>query len=426
MTAIDKLEGDLLTQVLIRVQEPRSRCHCKLVCKQWNSLLSDPDFVRSFDSHHQSAGESDGESPLMLKDSILSFIPVPDAERRRAFKIFDSFKDLLLCGFGCQLCDPVLERSFLICNPTTKQWISLPVAPEKPEGSSDPVARLVCEPRSSGGGNHGYRFRVVHMYRHIDHRYGHPTRFVDSIRLDVFCSESGGWIEKALVLQGYSRMIHKNVVCSCNGRLFWCCEKVNGLDHRPNFMVVAINPFRLDIPPILIDTPPAGLLPRNPSWNISVSQDALHVIVFESYPRLGVSRNLSSVWRLEEDYKSWSSLHQGWLNLNTSRFKGLNEYFLHHIRHVHPDKSEIVFLEFQWYPGHSHVWYVILSFNLVSGEIDYFSNVAQHETPWTVFKPKVSCWPIPIPRYEKLRTRYDGSHRWLVQSSSNNKKARYI
>ncbi|CAI0412485.1 unnamed protein product, partial [Linum tenue] len=216
MAAINKLGDDLLVEILIRsFPNPRPACRCKLVCKHWNSLISDPIIFNSrFVSHHKSINEG-STPPLIVTPSppsstfrqhfpSLSFLPVPD-ELGPDFRILDSFKDLLLCGFGG---DGVsvrkgLGRSYLVCNPFTKQWIALPLAPERPSMMNAFLARLACEPVNTtslepedGGGGGGddshsyseYRFRVLCM--HLVH--------ADSVA-DVFCSESGEWTRNALV-----------------------------------------------------------------------------------------------------------------------------------------------------------------------------------------------------------------------------------
>ncbi|CAI0421088.1 unnamed protein product [Linum tenue] len=148
--AISKLGDDLLTEILVRgFPNPRSACRSRAVCKQWRSLISDPCFGRRFLSYHQSMNTH----PQLLhstdkESALLSFIPWPadcasDIEYELTrFAVFDCFKDLLLCGF----------------------W-------EPGDGSE-------------------YRFRVVCIYQDVN-----------SMKLDVFSSESGEWTKEALVLQ---------------------------------------------------------------------------------------------------------------------------------------------------------------------------------------------------------------------------------
>ncbi|CAI0422730.1 unnamed protein product [Linum tenue] len=391
---ISKLRDDLLVEVLIRVPEPSSRCRCKLVCKQWNSLLSDPYFVPRFDHHRNHI-----ETPLLPSDTFLSFLPVPD-ELRKDFRIFDAFKDLLLCGFAELLASPNCEadRSYLLCNPSTKQWMALPLAPEMPPRYFFiTLARLVCEPRGCSQGGQSlvrHRFRVVCMHQST-------TRFV---RVDVFCSESGKWIKDALNFSGYGDIYSKTVI-SCNGELFWTYFGNKFEDAAGSIpLLAAVNPFRLDIPPTHIDASTASFSQKT-LWNFGVSQDALHLVVFELKRSSCGGPSLLSVWRLEEDRKSWSRRYETKVDLSRFKHKPKHEV---EVIDLHPGKPEIVFLRFIDYSqaSESAIW----SCNLRSGESEIFCKISKASPRWRVFEQRLSCWPIPIPRYEELRGMYDGSY----------------
>ncbi|CAI0403127.1 unnamed protein product [Linum tenue] len=113
-----------------------------MVCKEWKSLISHPiRFNRRFVSHHQSRNRQ----PVLLVHSddpqaiISSFIPMANPFTQSSFEVIDSYKDMVLCGFadvGPAGCDGgfyrELYRTYFICNPFTKQWVALPLAPELP------------------------------------------------------------------------------------------------------------------------------------------------------------------------------------------------------------------------------------------------------------------------------------------------------
>ncbi|CAI0374436.1 unnamed protein product [Linum tenue] len=209
--SINDLGDDVLAAILIRLPDLSSACRCKSVCRRWSSLIFSPGFNRLFVSHHQ--GSEPPPPPLLLPSDdfsisiLLTFLPVP-YEIQAYFTVWDSFKDLVLCGF-VQPPEPngaEVGRTLFVCNPFTKQWVALPLAPERPKGYCQPIASLVCEPRKSinleldDNGRSSiayseYRFRVVCMY--VLHQ---------SINLDVFCSESREWTSKALVLDGFLRL----------------------------------------------------------------------------------------------------------------------------------------------------------------------------------------------------------------------------
>ncbi|CAI0395857.1 unnamed protein product [Linum tenue] len=202
------LGDDLLLQILILVLELRSVFRCKSVCKRWNSLISDPYFSRRFSSHHKSTASCYGEPPLLPfndPESTLSFIPVPH-ELKDRFVVMDSFKDLLLCGFVDSE-NSEAHRSYIVCNPFSKQWIALPLVPKRCVEYEKVVARLVCEPVYScdlnladddgdgcpqGLSYSEYRFCVVRLFETW------TAGYIRNTKLDVFCSESGRWKTDAL------------------------------------------------------------------------------------------------------------------------------------------------------------------------------------------------------------------------------------
>ncbi|CAN0853672.1 hypothetical protein LINGRAHAP2_LOCUS5703 [Linum grandiflorum] len=417
---ISKLGSELLAEILIRLPSPTSACRCRLVCKRWDSLISSPRFNHRFDSHHQTMSHPPMPlDPRELKSIILSFLPPMPCTVRDALKVLDCNRDLVLCGFwdiGCQ--DREYTTSYLVCNPFTKQWIALPLAPRKHAPYMLPAARLVCEPRNFSKLDLGddqsfvhseYRFRVVCIYQVLE-----PEA---AIKLNVFCSESGEWTKEALVCQDHVRTGSKSVV-SCNGELFWKYVE----RHDPSkVLLAAFNPFRLDIPPTSIDV---SVFLACPHWFISASQGELHVIVMENetVPVRSSTRRLEqgyklSIRRLEQDRKSWRIQCQGLVPKTSEccnyEVEGCYQPFLH------PHKPGIVFFNPVPYKDKN----AILCCDLARGELEFFAKLeGPHDVFYLqVFQPSVSCWATPIPRYEELRGMYDGSYSFWVQSSSEAK-----
>ncbi|GMN54883.1 hypothetical protein TIFTF001_024001 [Ficus carica] len=98
----DIVSDDLLIQILLRLPHARHAIRCTAVCKRWHSLINHQ-FIRSFmphDSHKRSSDSSTSSS-----------------------FISSSFGDLLLLVPPCNI------HAYYICNPVTKQWLSLPAAP---------------------------------------------------------------------------------------------------------------------------------------------------------------------------------------------------------------------------------------------------------------------------------------------------------
>ncbi|CAI0546623.1 unnamed protein product, partial [Linum tenue] len=132
---ISKIGDDLLIELLIRLPDTKSAFRSKPVCKQWNSLVSTPYFARRFVSRHI-AGESGPialPAPSNIPDLVSTFLPLPAAEARFRFDVLDCFRDLLLLGFNASRSDNSSElgRTLFLCNPFTKRWVALPLAPRR-------------------------------------------------------------------------------------------------------------------------------------------------------------------------------------------------------------------------------------------------------------------------------------------------------
>ncbi|CAL1409618.1 unnamed protein product [Linum trigynum] len=429
-TTINKLGDDLVVEILIRsFPNPKPACRCKLVCKRWRSLISDPIlFSRRFASYHKSINEK-VEPPLLVTSSSsifrhqsLNFLPVPD-KVGPYFTIFDSFQDLLLCGFSvCRFRESEeFERFYFVCNPFTKQWVALPLAPESSSGILITAARLVCEPVHSTSLDLGeggaafdyssYRFRVVLRCE--------PS---GDERLYVFCFESGEWTEETLVLE--NNMLKSMV--SCGGKLFFHLNdgafrsRGDGALAFRSLVLDEFDPFRLDhAHPRRVHTSIA--LPVGARYRISVLQGALHMVLLESKIS-HYSRNALTVWRLEEDDDdgdvcSWRKLHEVLLK-ETMLVHGCN-YELDRLFwvYLHPRRPEIVFLNYLDYRIEKKF---VLSMDLTgTKEVEFFDTDGRFT--WNVFQPKISCWPTPIPKYEELRGTYGEIYDYLlkIKNSTN-------
>ncbi|CAL1404316.1 unnamed protein product [Linum trigynum] len=145
---ISKLTADLLQEILIRLPNPRVACLCKLVCKPWCSLISSPGFNRLFVSHHQTMSLNHApipDNPYELLSMIRSFLPPMPSRVQSRLRVLDCNKDLVLCGFlDLARLSEESSRAYLVCNPFSKQWIALPLAPRKYAYYDSPAARCSC------------------------------------------------------------------------------------------------------------------------------------------------------------------------------------------------------------------------------------------------------------------------------------------
>ncbi|CAI0400178.1 unnamed protein product [Linum tenue] len=304
---ISRLGDDLVGEILIRLPNPRSASRCKPVCKRWNSMISNPSFNRRFVSHHQSRNR---EPPLLLpsddplSSSILSFLPVP-GEIRSEFVIWDSFKDLLLCGFkdwGSDT-DSQMGRLFLLCNPLTKQWVALPLAPERiTRHYRTAEVRLVCkEVRNSkkslelGDGqvfmySSDYRFLVLLEYRTY-------LTMISRCETYVFCSKSRKWSWR-------NNCRLQPDAASLNGKLYWKYDQ----------KICRSIPFRgRDMPPTTVD----AMKFMEFCSHFSASNGALYIIQLQPDTVSEPDRRLPPtdgygcrVWKWGKGSRKWTICHE--------------------------------------------------------------------------------------------------------------------
>ncbi|CAL1398140.1 unnamed protein product [Linum trigynum] len=394
-----KLTDDLLIGVLIRLRYCRSACRCKTVCKRWNSIISDPYFSRRFVAHNKNRSAAGEKPPPHLRSApavhrrIFTFLPMPvPFPSMLGFFLLDCFKDLLLLGFPFSPTTVELARTFMVCNPFTEQWVALPLAPHRPMTLPHDIvpstaARLVCDPCVSARLDSGeeafthhfeYRFRVVLMYESES----------ASSKLDVFCSESGEWTAVNLDLRG--RLKPDRSLVSVNGKLYW---------RNRAGQVIGWNPFSLDVE--VESLPPGVSDPDQSELSFCFSQDALYMFR-RSGDVLGVfSRHGGQGWRAE---------YQVPLRRGIKRVSVVGQ---------HPEKSEIVFLQFSFTSAYAKDR--IYSLNLRTRVPKFFAKDYSFQLGSMVFP---QLWPTPIPNYEKLRGSYDGSYKegWLQSSNHMNPK----
>ncbi|CAI0392712.1 unnamed protein product [Linum tenue] len=406
LNLFSKLGDDLLVEILIRLPNPRFSCRCKAVCKAWRCLISDPSFNRRFISHHQSRYEPAALClPADDPQSILGFLPVPDKARPN-LRVFDCFKDLLLCGFveGTDNFTE-LKRSYFVCNPFRKQWIALPLVPEQPMGCVRMKAVLVCKPLSSSYynlvqqlGDEPEQTIVYSEYRFCVVSFSEARVSGDkTLVLHVFRSNSRKW--KRVLIRRSILFLMTNVV-SWDGKVFWMHFDSS---HRP-VMLASFDPFLCKKPPCQMHLPSELWLALcNGRSIIAVSQGAFHIVILELEGVPFSTRNAMSVWRLEGDGEYWSQEYEMVFKKKQSPFWDGYQLKKWYVVDLHPDKPEILyFISLDNYA---------FSYNLRTREPGFFSliNLAQFGRPPRVFHPRVACWPTPIPNYEDLQGFYSGS-----------------
>ncbi|CAI0412348.1 unnamed protein product [Linum tenue] len=197
-------------------------------------------------------------------------------------------------------------------------------------------------------------------------------------------------------------------VASCKGKLYW---------RNMNRQVVVFNPLRqcslvvLDISRFFVE--------RLMYCDVWASQGVLHLIIIEHQGTVR-SNDVLCVWRLDAGgVEEWRRLYRVSLKDMLSEVQGME---MKRVLGMHPNKPEIVFLEFVHIDGNTRV----LSCNLQKQELQFFTEYRSASLDflhWNVFQP-ILRWPTRIPRYEDLRGGFDGSSSFWVQKSNKSTAAR--
>ncbi|KAJ4838320.1 hypothetical protein Tsubulata_049412 [Turnera subulata] len=226
---INDLPDVLLTEILARVDSHKCALTCKLVCKQWYSLISCSDFVSRFitlhEDHHSlivlSMGAREGIHGHLYW--CMTFIGSQDLEsawthstsktfgkKSECIYIKSSNNDLLLCEF-----ENGMHNAWYVHNPFTTEWFPLPSPPSRL------VMAITCDPsyvRDTQGRlclqNSGRRrFKVLC----IGHVRGWPRKEVA-----YYCSESNRWSEPVRLVNPFS-LPSTNFV-AYQGKFYWVAE----------------------------------------------------------------------------------------------------------------------------------------------------------------------------------------------------------
>ncbi|KAJ4822075.1 hypothetical protein Tsubulata_039630, partial [Turnera subulata] len=201
-SSINDLDDSLLTEILQRLPTTREAHACKLVSKQWYSLISSTHFASRFVDYHGkhfsmepkpfasifNCWKDMGETKFDLVHHIafedrffkssgfdLSFLPCSRAGHPEDTLVFASYQDLFLC---CSL--RFDHRVYYVCNPLTLQWVALPPFPEKYKVFA--TIGLLC-----GGSS----FRVM--------RIPDDQSYSKSFTVELFCSEINEWRKEVVV-----------------------------------------------------------------------------------------------------------------------------------------------------------------------------------------------------------------------------------
>ncbi|XBJ12626.1 hypothetical protein VPH35_017114 [Triticum aestivum] len=164
--AAANLTDDLVVEILSRVPFKSFRFKC--VCKAWLAFASDP--------HYQRMSPNDEEI-----NGALTFLP-----HHEHLEFVDCCNGLVLCKYKISYASAEACR-FIMCNPATREWRSLPV----PDTQPDPTefvgdTFLAFDPSWSA------QFYVFNFHEKFD---GYWTIGIN--KLEVFSSDLSTWIVDA-------------------------------------------------------------------------------------------------------------------------------------------------------------------------------------------------------------------------------------
>ncbi|XP_031270931.1 F-box protein At5g07610-like [Pistacia vera] len=227
-------DNDAIISILIRLPL-KMLIQCKLVCKWWHNLISDPVFIATYsrqNPQHYVSGLYLQKFLFLKLYSELEFFPYEGnhdvaakpslsfIEDSNGVCIRDSCNGLLLCSsFRCSNEE---ERKYYICQPTTKQYFSLPKPPcEKVVAINivcnlkrSPYYQVVCICDSKTLPNFKYRkVKIYHSRTRSWRDSGNPRIIKDDILFErgIYSNGAIHWVgrgEKSLRFDVENELMH--------------------------------------------------------------------------------------------------------------------------------------------------------------------------------------------------------------------------
>ncbi|VFR02702.1 unnamed protein product [Cuscuta campestris] len=313
--SIEDIDDAVLVEVLCRgIPNFKIAFRCKLVSKRWRYLISSPIFPKRWKEFHRTLRPGEplpysmvinvrirrGEDKYMTNYVAsqhpmfqfprfkFDYLPCSRPRRAASVRIAASCKDLFLCHAIRDKME-LEDRVYYICNPLTRQWISLPPFPTKFKFMEGVVTGLVV----SGD---GMSYRVVRIHHDLE------SYTAVSFVAEVFSSDTNKWEEVEVPHPESSpfRFDFENKSYATNNLLCW-----NGLLLFENWIdhsIVAYNPFE----PArcrLIEQPPRYRLGQYCRSFLSFGECNGSFRVVQHYDHPGGRHGVFMTWELE-DYET--------------------------------------------------------------------------------------------------------------------------
>lgn len=293
---------DLLAEIFLQLPDSKSAALCSTVCKRWSSIISDPQFIRSFLVHRRLRNQDFHRHSILLQARGFAGTAHLSFDEKIRISAIDlgglTPMPLIVKASSDDLMLAVYCFKFWIINLTTKKAVEIPAPPQVPFERF----ALVRDPRRCADGSwRGYR---VVMIRHLLGYHLDTDSYPYQFGAATFSFETGRWSESVVTS---STSLYKwnaiNRVAACGGVLYWS----NGPGwFGPLRGIVAFDAFG-DTKQCRYINPPAEL---GTSWR----SDRKNLCLGACRGRLRLSQAFRSrkgrfslkVWELSEDDKSWS------------------------------------------------------------------------------------------------------------------------
>ena len=361
---------------------------------------------------------SDNSGDCVVGDDFLNFLPSIKRGVRKDnhYIIRASFHDLLLLYREVQE-DFILNFKpgfceYCICNPLTKQWITLPHLPLSFYSNLDDViVGFICDPYScdkeQGCKTHAhYRYKVV--------RFHPPTHPNTKLHMQIFSSDTGEWCNSVVSLSPrgltpYSYISKDAGVVACNAMMHLANYTYEAL---PAFQgIVVFDPFNDAERCGYIETPIS--FPLYGYWSVSLCVFRGHLRIIHQYSPLRYGRQLLpvenfSIWELE-DYDNggtWCLKHKVYINdmvlkyPNLANLASFSPMVL--LPAFHPNDDKIFFFNFRNYILMWDLQTMVLkvAIELENTKENIVDNSKQQhlvDKAKSVFLLQQQSWPTPVP-----------------------------
>ncbi|KAL9240738.1 hypothetical protein vseg_014923 [Gypsophila vaccaria] len=402
-SSMENLNDELLLEILWRLPCYSTAVRCKAVSKRWRSLISYPLFAtQGFLMHRETKVEQNQSWALLLTmkmrdDHLVTNIVTPPHSIRKlrspvlsmdfmpfSYKIVASFRDLVLCF----RVDPLTQVGmFVVCNPLTKQWMTLPPS----ETHHEPVLYSALVRHDEGA----FRVIAVHSIPSIDAR----IRVFRNYKLAVYLSETGQWKDVTLRIkyQPFDKLrIHAPFAVLVYKAGMVC------LSH--NLYIGAFNPF--DVTPSFSGTLTA----------IPVPWPAVDGKLLESNGKLvAVKRDIDLRFKLDENLaeplRGWMTCELGlnpendeqtneWEKVSVmsggirligsiSAPRGVGVGYHHAVVAVHPNKAHLLYFLIK---GTNQ----LLLCDTKSQTLELVMRLPAYDEFVACHRLELPCWPTPI------------------------------